>query len=212
MEKYWGEAAEARLEEAWEPILGEDPHRQEIIHVQCPMTVEPEWVAGFETFRAWVRNGREASEGVWRSFFRIADTWPYVVNARLATAAGIPNIRTLILPTGRPESFPVWLQYLSTVHLPAIAAMCGEQFYLISSDDCRRHGIPVRDHDVNLFGAAGVMMAGGENGDVEWRIFLDEAQDGNLFHKEIDFLFSVRDFAIENCQPFQLPAVIRLSK
>lgn len=202
MIKFWGQDAEARLAEAWETVLSHDPAGQAIIHVQAPMTVHPDWIDDFPPFQAWMRNNRTPDQQVWRSFTEIAGQWPYIANARRAAAAGIPNVRTLVLPS---DQYPAWLQYLAEVHMPALCAMSGEKFYRIPAHDCLSAGIPVRDHDVNLWGAAGVMFAGGDNGDVEWRSFVEEADDPELYRKELGFLMSMRDFALGQREAADLP-------
>lgn len=202
MTKLRGAAAEARLAEAWEKILGHDPARQEIIHVLAQPAVEPEWISEFPVFQAWMKNGCEESAEIWRSFAEIAESWSYIINAR---RAGIPNVRILVLRrSSQPEP---WLQYLSEVHLPAISALSGETLYTVWAEDCRAAGIQVRDHDVNLFGAAGVMMAGGDNGDVEWRAFADETSDPDLFRRERDHVLAIRDYAVARRKPAELPAI-----
>ncbi|MCL2586518.1 MAG: hypothetical protein FWE35_29160 [Streptosporangiales bacterium] len=212
MDKLSGDAAEAALAEAWKKILGQDPAGQEIIHVLPEPAVEPTWIAEFEVFQKWVANGQEASDEIWRSFAEIAGSWPYIVNARRAAALGIPNVRILVLTgkgvtkAGRP-----WLQYLAKVHLPAISAMSGETLYKVWASDCQfGAGVQARDHDVNLFGAAGVMIAGGENGDIDWRAFLDRAEDPDLFQREVRFVTAMRDFSVAEKRAAVLPPVLQL--
>jgi hypothetical protein len=60
-----------------------------------------------------------------------------------------------------------------------------------------RAGLPDRDCDVNLWGAAGIMLTGYRDGDVDWREFLDGSDDGDLarFEAERGFVTAVRDLA-----------------
>lgn len=199
-----GDEAEERLNGAWDTILARDPAGQEIIHVLAEPSPEPEWTGGFGAFRAWTDNGERASADVWEAFAAVAGSWPYIAGARRAAAAGIPNTRILILRR-HLESAPAWLRYLALVHLPGIAAMSGEQLHLIHAADCRAAGLQVRDHDVNLLGAAGIMTAGGDNGDIEWRAFLDEEHDPGLFRQEHAYLTGVRAFASKRSAPVGLP-------
>jgi len=195
MTKLSGDAAEARLAEAWERIFSQDPATQQIIHVLARPTEYPTWLAGFSPFQAWVRNGCEANDKVWRTFAKIAISWPYIHDARRAINAGIPNMRIFVLERSRWDSLPSWLHYLAEVHLPAIAALTGETLYRVWLEDCRNSGLQDRDYDVNLYGADGVMLAGYQNGDVSWRVFLADDCNPDLSRKERDFIISMRDFA-----------------
>ncbi|MCL2580989.1 MAG: hypothetical protein FWE35_00860 [Streptosporangiales bacterium] len=206
-----GDAAEERLNRAWDTILARDPADQEIIHVLAEPSPEPEWIAGFGPFRAWADDGERASGKVWEMFAAIAGTWPYIAGARRAAAAGIPNTRILVLRQDRLESAPAWFRYLALVHLPGISAMSGEDLYLVRAEDCRAAGLAVRNHDVNLFGAAGAMTAGGDNGDVEWRAFVDEVQDPELFRQEHDYLTAVRAFTARHGVLIALPSSLQLA-
>jgi hypothetical protein len=200
-----GAAAEARLAQAWETVLGHDPAAQQIIHVLTRPAAFPAGLAGFPPFTAWTRNGCAASDEVWRAFAEIARPWPYVRNARRAIAAGIPNMRIVTLERARWQSAPPWLRYLAQVHLPAIAALAGEEHYRVWLEDCRAAGLPDRDYDVNLWGAAGVMLAGYHDGDVSWRAFLADDASGDQSLRERDFLLSMRDFAVAHGERVTLP-------
>lgn len=209
MIKLSGDSAEAHLAAVWEKILSQPSLGQEIIHVLAEPAVFPEWIADFGPFQAWSRNQCEPSEEIWLSFAAIAESWPYIVNARRAAARGIPNTRILILRRDLQEPVPPWLRYLSEVHLPAISAMSGESLRRVRAGNCHVAGLPVRDCDVNLFGAAGVMLAGGDNGDVEWRAFLNRVDDPEPFREEFDFLVAMRDFAVAEGELAELPPQIR---
>lgn len=210
MEKLSGDEAEARLAEAWKTILGQDPAGQEIIHVLPQPAVEPAWIAEFAVFQEWMANGGEASDEIWKSFAQIAESWPYIVNARRAAALGIPNVRMLVLHQSPADpDAPPWLRYLAEVHLPAISVLSRESLYRVRAGDCRGAGIQLRDCDVNLFGAAGVMIAGGDNGDVEWRAFVDEMSDPELFRETCQHVAAVRDFVVKDQSPAGLPAVLQ---
>ena len=190
-----GAEAEARLARAWERILSQDPATQEIIHVLAPPTEYPAWLTGFLQFEAWTRNGCDANEKVWQIFAEIAEAWSYIHNARRAIAIGITNVRICVLKRTDWESAPSWLRYLAEVHLPAISAMTGEALYRVWLEDCGRiPGIPRRDCDVDLYGANGVMIAGYENGDVNWRAFLADGPDPDQSRKEHGFILAMRDF------------------
>jgi hypothetical protein len=150
-------------------------------------------------------NGRVADHEVWRAFAEIAVSWPYIRNARRAIAAGLSNVRVFVLERAQWESAPPWSRYLAEVHLPAIAGLAGEKLYRVWLEDCRDAGLPDRDYDVNLWGAAGVMLAGYQDGDVGWRSFLadDGSPDESL--RERDFLTSMRDLAFARGQLVELP-------
>jgi hypothetical protein len=206
MNKLSGAAAEGRLVKAWERVFSQDSATQQIIHVLARQTEYPAWLAGFSPFEAWVRNGYEANEMVWHTFAEIAIPWPYIHNARRASALGIPNTRIFVLQRTQWESAPSWLRYLAEVHLPAIAALAGEALYQVWLEDFRSSGLQDRDYDVNLYGADGVMLAGYQNGDVNWRVFLADDCNLDLSRKEHDFINSMRDFAVERGQLVKLPA------
>lgn len=211
MDKLSGDAAEAALAGAWEKILGQDPEGQEIIHVLATPNMEPAWIAEFPVYQAWLKNGQRETDDIWRSFADIAHEWPYIVNARKAALAGIPNTRILTVDTFRAGSerwiLQFWMKYLCKVHLPAIAAMSGEALYKIECSNFKTARIKVRRHDVNLFGAAGIMLAGGDNGDVEWRAFLNEDDDPVQFREDCGYVRSVRDFAASHWSPNPLPLI-----
>lgn len=209
MTKLSGVAAEARLAKAWERIFSQDPATQQIIHVLARPTEYPAWLTAFSPFDLWMRNGCEANDQVWRAFAEIAASWPYISNARRASAAGIPNVRIFVLQRAQWESAPSWLHYLAEVHLPAIAAMSGETLYRVWLEDCRNSGLQDRDCDVNLYGAGGVMLAGYRNGDVNWRAFLADDSDPGLFRQERDFIISMHDFACARGELVKLPAELR---
>jgi hypothetical protein len=209
MTKLSGVAAEARLAEAWDRIFSQDPATQEIIHVLAPPAGYPAWVADFAPFEAWMQGGRVAGDEVWRTFAEVASSWPYIHSARRALAAGIPNVRILVLKRAEWGSAPSWLQYLAEVHIPAIAALAGEAHYRVWQEDCRASGLPDRDYDVNLWGAGGVMLAGYQNGDVDWRAFLSEEGDPGQYREERDFIVSMRDFASAQGELVRLPAELR---
>jgi hypothetical protein len=200
-----GAAAEARLAQAWETVLGHDLAAQQIIHVLARPAVYPAWLAGFPPFEAWMRNGGVADDEVWRAFAETARSWPYIRSARRAGAAGLSNVRIMVLERTRWESAPPWLRYLAQVHLPAIAALAGERLYRVWLEDCRQAGLPDRDYDVSLWGAAGVMLAGYQDGDVGWRAFLADDGDPGRSLRERDFLMSMRDFAVAHGQLITLP-------
>ena len=168
-------------------------------------TEYPAWLTGFPPFEAWLRNGCEANDEVWETFAKIASLWPYIHNARRAIAVGIPNVRIFVLDRAQWESAPRWLQYLATVHLPAIAALAGETLYRVWLEDRRSSGIPDRDYDVSLWGAAGVMLAGYRDGDVDWRVFLADDGPSDRSNQEIDFITSMRDLASARGQLLELP-------
>ena len=205
MNKLSGAAAEARLAEAWERIFSQDPATQQIIHVLARPTEYPTWLTGFSPFEAWMRNGCEANDKIWNIFAEIAIPWPYIHNARRATAIGIPNVRIFILKRTEWELAPSWLQYLAEVHLPAIAALAGETLYRVWLEDCRDSGLPDRDYDVNLWGADGVMLAGYHDGDVGWRVFLADDRNPDRSRTERGFIISMRDFASERGELVKLP-------
>ncbi|MGH3168899.1 MAG: hypothetical protein ACRDN0_23830 [Trebonia sp.] len=205
MTKLSGAAAEARLAKAWERILSQDPARQQIIHVLTRPIEFPIWLTGFPPFEAWLRNGCEAGDEIWHSFAEIAMSWPYIYDARRAIAAGIPNVRIFVLERAQWDSAPPWLHYLAEVHLPAIAALAGETLYRVWLEDCRSSGLPDRDYDVNLYGADGVMLAGYQNGDVDWRAFMADDGNSDLSRKEHDFIISMRDFAFARGEMVKLP-------
>src|SRR5580692_7119404 len=131
MTKLSGAAAEARLAEAWGRVFSRDPGDQQIIHVLTRPTEYPTALASFSPFETWMRNGCKASDEVWRAFAEIAIPWPYIQNARRAAAAGIPNTRIFVVKRDQLETAPLWLQYLSEVHLPAIAGLAGETLYRV---------------------------------------------------------------------------------
>jgi hypothetical protein len=203
--KLSGATAEARLAEAWEKIFSQDPATQQIVHILTRPTEYPTWLTGFSPFTAWMQNGCEANDEVLRTFAEIAIPWPYIHNARRAIAAGIPNVRIFVLKRTGRESQPPWLQYLAEVHLPAIAALAGETFYRVWLEDCRESGLPDRDYDVNLWGAAGVMLAGYQKGDVDWREFLADDRNPDRYRKERDFIISMLDFASVRGELVELP-------
>jgi hypothetical protein len=203
--KLSGAVADARLARAWERIFAQDPATQRIIHVLARPTEYPAWLNGFAPFEAWRRNGYAANDDVWRTFAKAAISWPYMHNARHAVAVGIPNVRIFLLARYEWESAPKWMLYLAEVHLPAIAALAGETLYRVWREDCRDSGLQDRDYDVNLYGADGVMLAGYQNGDVDWRAFL--ADDGNpdRSRAEHDYVISMLDFACARGELIKLP-------
>ena len=97
MAKLSGVAAETRLAEAWEEIFGQDPTNQQIIHVLTRPSGYPAWLTGFTPFEAWMHNGCDANDEIWRNFAEIAAPWPYIHNARHAVAVGISNVRIFVL-------------------------------------------------------------------------------------------------------------------
>lgn len=205
MNKLSGAAAEARLARSWEKIFSQDSARQQIIHVLARPTEYPTWLTGFSPFEAWMKNGCETNDKVWRAFAETAIPWPYIHNARRAVAIGIPNVRIFVLKRTQWESAPSWLHYLAEVHLPGIAALTGETLYRVWLEDCRNSGLPDRDYDVNLYGADGVMLAGYQDGDVTWRVFLTDGCNPDLSRKERDFIISMRDFAPVRGELVKLP-------
>jgi hypothetical protein len=210
MTKLSGAAADARLAEAWEKIFSQAPATtQQIIHVLTRPTEYPAWLTGFTPFEAWTQNDGKANDEVWRTFAEIAIGWPYIHNARRASAIGISNVRIFVLERAQWESAPLWLRYLAEVHLPAIAALAGETLYRVWLDDCRDSGLPDRDYDVNLWGAAGVMLAGYRNGDVDWRVFLADDRDPDRSVEERDFIISMRDFTSVSGQLINLPPALQ---
>lgn len=210
MTKRSGAAAEARLAEAWDTIFSSDPADQEIIHVLTWPTEFVTGLTGFAPFETWMRNGCKADDDVWRVFGEIASSWPYIHNAGRALAAGIPNVRIFTLKRDGWESAPLWLQYLSEVHLPAIAALGGETLYRVWLEDGRDFGVPERVYDVNLWGAAGVMLTGYRNGDVDWREFLDEDRDADRSREERDFVVAMHGFACARGELVTLPSEIQV--
>jgi hypothetical protein len=205
MNKLSGATADARLADAWEKIFSQAPAAQQIIHVLTRPADYPAWLAGFTPFEAWMRNDGTANDEVWRTFAEIAIGWPYIRNARRAIAIGIPNVRIFVLERPQWESAPPWLRYLAEVHLPAIAALAGETLYRVWLEDCRNSGLQDRDYDVNLWGAAGVMLAGYQDGDVDWRVFLADDRDPDRSVEEHNFIISMRDFATARGQLIELP-------
>src|SRR5689334_2054062 len=200
-----GVAAETRLAEAWEEIFGQDPASQQIIHVLTRPSGYPAWLTGFTPFEAWMHNGCDANDEIWRNFAEIAASWPYIHNARRAVAAGISNVRIFVLERTQWESARRWLRYLAEVHLPAIAALSGETLYCVWHEDCHDSGLPDRSYDVNLWGAAGVMLAGYQNGDVSWRTFLADDSNSDRSLQERDFIMSMLDLAITRGQLIKPP-------
>lgn len=211
MTKRSGSAAEDRLAEAWDTIFSHDPANQEIIHVLTWPTEFVTGLAGFAPFETWLRNGCKADDEVWRAFAEIAASWPYIHNARRALAAGIVNVRIFTLKRDGWETAPLWLQYLSEVHIPAIAALAGETLYRVWLEDSREFGIPERVYDVNLWGAAGIMLTGYRNGDVDWREFLDGDRDAGRFREERDFIVAMHGFAAARGELIKLPAELAAS-
>jgi hypothetical protein len=205
MTKLSGAAAEARLAQAWDKVFSQDPENQQIVHVLTRPTEYPTALTGFSPFETWMRNGAKASDEVWRAFAEIAIPWPYIQNARRAAAAGIPNTRISVLKRDEWETAPLWLQYLSEVHLPAIAGLAGETLYRVWLEDGRKSGVPDREYDVNLWGAAGVMITGYQNGDVDWRAFLDDDRDPDRSLEEHDFIVSTHAFASAHGELIKLP-------
>jgi hypothetical protein len=205
MIKLSGVAAEARLAEAWQDVFSQDPANQQIIHVLTRPTGYPAWLTGFTPFEAWTHNSCEANDEVWRTFAGVAAPWPYIKNARHAAAVGIPNVRIFVLERAQWESAPLWLRYLAEVHLPAIAALSGETLYCVWHEDRHDSGLPDRSYDVNLWGAAGVILAGYQNGDVSWRAFLADDCNPDRSLKERDFIISMRDLASARGQLIKLP-------
>lgn len=153
-----------------------------------------------------MRNGCEANDAVWHTLAEVAASWTYIHNARRAIAVGIPNVRIFVLERAQRESGPSWLHYLADVHLPAIAALTGETLYRVWLEDCRNSGLQDRDYDVNLYGADGIMLAGYQNGDVDWRVFLADDCNPDLSREERDFVISMRDFASACGELVKLPA------
>lgn len=200
MIKFSGDAADKELARAWETILGQDPDGQQIIHVLAQPAVEPAWITEFPVYREWLASGCTAGASIWDSFTRTAGTWSYVTAARQAADAGIPNTRILILRRGITRS-PLWLRYLATAHLPGISSLAGERLYHLHARTCRTAGLPVRDYDVNLWGAAGIMTAGGDNGDIDWRAFLRPGEDPEAYAAEHAYITAIRDLAVTQGEP-----------
>jgi hypothetical protein len=211
MTKRFGAAAENRLAEAWDTIFSHHPANQEIIHVLTWPTELVTGLAGFAPFETWMRNGRKADDEVWHTFAEVAASWPYIHNARRALAAEIVNVRIFTLKRDGWETAPLWLQYLSEVHIPAIAALAGETLYRVWLEDSRDFGVPERVYDVNLWGAAGIMLTGYRDGDVDWREFLDGDRDADRFREERDFVVSMRGFAAARGELIKLPAALAAS-
>jgi hypothetical protein len=210
MNKLSGPAAEARLAVAWDTVFHRDAANQQIIHVLTWPTEYPTALTGFAPFETWLRNGGKATDELWRAFAEIAIPWPYIGNARRAADAGIPNTRIFVLKRNQWETAPLWLQYLSEVHLPAIAGLAGETLYRVWLEDGRKSGLPDRDYDVNLWGAAGVMLTGYRGGDVDWRAFLDDDRDPGRSAEEHDFVVSMRAFASGQGELVTLPPALSL--
>jgi hypothetical protein len=207
MAKLTGPAADARLARAWETVLDHDPAGQQIIHVLTRPTDYPAWLAGFPPFEAWTRDGGRATDEVWRVFAETAAPWPYIRDARRAAVTGIPNVRIVVLERAQWEAAPPWLRFVAQVHLPAIAALASERLYQLWLEDCRDAGLPDRDYDVNLWGAAGVMLTGYADGDVAWRAFLADDPDPDRTRQERDFVMAARQLAVTHGQLISLPAM-----
>jgi hypothetical protein len=205
MTKLFGAAAEARLAEAWEKVFSQDPATQQIIHVLTRPTEYPAWLTGFTPFEVWMQNGCKANDEVWHTFAEVATPWPYIHNARRAIAVGISNVRIFVLGRAHWETAPLWMEYLVEVHLPAIAALAGEKLYRVWIEDCQNSGLPERNYDVSLWGAAGVMLAGYQNGDVDWRVFLADDRNPYRSLQEHNFIISMSDFAFAHGQLIELP-------
>jgi hypothetical protein len=210
MTKLSGAAAEARLAEAWERVFSRDPGAQRIVHVLAQPSEYPPWLTDFPPFDAWLRNDCKPNDGIWRMFAEIANPWPYIQNARRAITLGIPNVRIFVLRRTGWESGPSWLRYLSEVHLPAISALAGETLYRVWLEDCHDSGLPERECDVNLWGAGGVMLAGYQNGDIAWRVFLADESNSEVSRKEHDFVISMWDFASARGQLIKPPPELQL--
>jgi len=185
-----------------------NPVPQQIVHVLAPPagTERPAWLDGFAAYEAWERDGRTAGPQTWRAFAEVAAAWPYVRNARRAAAAGIPNVRICLLERAGWAAAPAWQRYLAQVHAPGTSALAGEVLYRVWREDCRDAGLADRDCDVNLWGAAGVMVTGYRDGDVDWREFLTEdSGDPGRFAAERTFVAAVRDLAAARGERAELP-------
>jgi hypothetical protein len=208
--RLFGAAADAGLNEAWQAIFRGDPAAQQIIHVLAPPAgaQTPAWLDGFAAYEAWQRDGRVAGAETWRAFADTAAGWPYVGNARRAAAAGIPNVRIYVLERDGWAAAPAWHRYLAEAHAPGISAMAGETLYRVWREDLRDAGLPDRDCDANIWGAA-VMLTGYRDGDVDWREFLSGDGEGDLarFAAERAFVTAVRDFAAAHCERAELPSL-----
>jgi len=204
-----GAAAQARLAEAWEKVFGQGPESQQIIHVLTRPAEYPAWLTGFMPFEAWMRDGGKATDDVWRAFADTAIPWPYIRDARRASALGIPNSRIFVLERSQWESAPPWLRYLAEVHIPGTAALAGETLYRVWLEDCQDDGLPDRDYDVNLWGAAGIMLTGYQDGDVDWRAFLADDPSPDRSAEELRFVISMRDFAAARGQLITPPPEAR---
>lgn len=209
MTRLFGTEADARLTEAWAKVLSQGSATQQIIHVMAQPTEFPAWLTGFLPFEAWIKNCCEANDEVWHTFADTAVQWQYIRNARHAVNVGISNVRIFVLTRKDWESAPPWLQYLAEVHLPAISALAGEALYRVWLEDCRNSGLPDRNYDVNLLGADGVMLAGYQNGDVDWRIFLSDDRDPDQYRTEHDFVIAMHNFASTRGQLVELPPKLR---
>lgn len=209
MIKLTGDAAEARLAEAWEAIHGAPSATQRIVHVLRPPTEYPAWLDEDWCYTDWVAKDYEPDETTWSGFAYLASSWSYTRDARRAQAALIPNIRVFLLERSGWESAPPWMHYFAKVHHPATAVVAGEALYRVWREDCHEAGISDRDYDVNIWGAAGVMLTGykASYGDVAWRAFLADGQEG--YREERDFALSVRDLALERGELIRLPAAVR---
>jgi hypothetical protein len=202
-----GAAADARLAQLWDAVFQAGPDGQQIIHVLTWPAADPAWLAGFAPFQAWQRSGEVAGEATWQSFAQAAAGWPYIRDARRAAALAIPNTRIFVHTRAQWREPPPWLRFLAQVHLPAIAAMAGETLYRVWREDCAGSGLPPREHDANIWGAGGVMLAGyGDDGDVAWREFLADDDDPARSGPERAFVLAMRDYAAAQGERVTLPS------
>src|SRR5689334_14010486 len=110
MPKLSGAAADARLAEARGKVFSQDPPTRQIIHVLTRPTEYPTCLSGLSPFETWMRNGCNSNGEVWRVFAETATRWPYIHNARRASAAGISTERIFVLRRTQWEFAPSWLR------------------------------------------------------------------------------------------------------
>lgn len=184
MTRLYGADAELELGARWRVPQQRLPGgaTQEVIHVhrRDPRSPAdpPIWAIRSQAFQTWQAGGPTAEARALAKLCRARGWVPYVRNARLARDAGTTISRIFMLPrsiASRP-GVADWRNYVADVLFPFFAAKAGEELILVWQDEFEAIADhpPLRDIDVNLWGAGCVMLTGyAPDGEVAWREFFD---------------------------------------
>ncbi len=191
MVRLTGEDAVMQLDAWWQKMLRSRAPWRKLIHVLKPFTPGEFNSLGYDMWRD-DPDGRQAIAEFLKGD---PDTQAHLENAKAAVDHGAPQVR-IFFTTAEEFSDPRSPQrYAFEVLYPYFAEVADEEIYLIFEEGYRAAGLPVRDIDVNLWGASGVGLTGYVGGKLAWREFLPWWRWRAL--KERHFVLRVERFARE---------------